>query len=171
MFFPLYVLGAMLLVTDDEFVKQTIQAGNHGDSRDMDPPAELQVDRKENALHKTNPLIMSIYVLKVAFVLTSLLVHLKLDGVLGDSASSWAWVFVPYYAMVFTNFFVMYLPAIQKGVASVLAISITAIAFLVTGLLFNLYAVGIITVFACVLIPFYILAAFLLIPTCCLMCD
>ena len=167
----MYVLGVLLFVVDYALVRQALECD---DQALPDEPQVVPRPRRrmrQSTLRAVLPTIIAIYSFKVAFLLTCLLVHLKLDGVLGDSASSWAWVFVPYYLMVVTSYVVTFRQAKREKPVLVVVTSIVALFALVCGLLFNLYAVGIITVFACVLIPFYILAAFLLIPTCCLMCD
>lgn len=165
-FCPLYVLGLLLFVVDLQFVKQVL---NRGTTADLELPDEPQP--KQSFLRTAKPTVVVMYVFKVAFLLVCLLANLKLSGVLGASAGSWTWVFLPFYAAIVASYALMFLPAKREKSAILLIFTIIAAVAVLCGLLFNLYAVGAIKAFACVLILFDLLGALLVFQSIVVVCS
>ena len=156
----MYVLSLGAFVFDNEFLQQVLEA--------KDVPEDFRVDKLESFFHQTTADAQSVFAFKTAFFVGCLLANLKLDGVLGGSAS-WTWVFLPFYLAV-VLVLVQSVTTWKNGLHVFMAVFVcTCIALFC--LLPNLYAVGIITSFACALIPYYIVAVILIISTFYFMCS
>ena len=146
-FAPLYVLSMLLFVFDSEFGHKAIKDGNK-QQRCTNHTQEVQEHiieyQKQNIIHQATPKNTIIFVAKVALLATILLANLKLSGKQGSLSSTC--VFVPFY----TWCFVIALLLLRRHLGSLLAV----VLIITFGLLPNLYTLGIIHSFACVLIPY-----------------